>query len=116
MPDKDIIGKETIRRLAADIALYLLELPIDPDSPVILPTEHQRVEDRRADLVVQLREKGGEPFILHVEIQNNNDSTMAFRMLRYRTDILLAHPGLPLRQYLIYIGAEPLTVTSRIIW
>ena len=114
MADKDIIGKETIRRLAADIAIYLLELSIDPGSPVVLPTEHQRVEDRRADLVVRLREKGGEPFILHVEIQNNNDHTMALRMLRYRTDILLAHPGLPLRQYLIYIGAEPLTMPDGI--
>nr|VFJ63283.1 MAG: hypothetical protein BECKFM1743C_GA0114222_103406 [Candidatus Kentron sp. FM]VFJ64082.1 MAG: hypothetical protein BECKFM1743A_GA0114220_103476 [Candidatus Kentron sp. FM]VFK23464.1 MAG: hypothetical protein BECKFM1743B_GA0114221_109261 [Candidatus Kentron sp. FM] len=62
MADKDIIGKETIRRLAADIALYLLELSIDPGSPVVLPTEHQRVEDRRADLVVRLREVGGEDY------------------------------------------------------
>ncbi|VFM98013.1 MAG: hypothetical protein BECKG1743D_GA0114223_105364 [Candidatus Kentron sp. G] len=31
-------------------------------------------------------------------------------MMRYLTDILLAHPGLPLRQYLIYIGTEPLTM------
>ena len=114
MADKDIIGKQTIRRLAVDIAIYLLELPIDPGSPAVLPTEHQRVEDRRADLVVQLREKGGGPFILHVEIQNNNDPSMALRMLRYRTDILLAHPGLPLKQYLIYIGAEPLTMPDGI--
>ena len=39
---------------------------------------------------------------------------MPLRMLRYRTDILLAHPGLPLRQYLIYIGAEPLTMPDGI--
>nr|VFJ44329.1 MAG: hypothetical protein BECKFW1821A_GA0114235_100651 [Candidatus Kentron sp. FW]VFJ57869.1 MAG: hypothetical protein BECKFW1821B_GA0114236_103721 [Candidatus Kentron sp. FW] len=32
MADKDIISKETIRRLAVDLATHLLKLPIDPDS------------------------------------------------------------------------------------
>ena len=110
MADKDIVSKETIRRLAVDLATYLLELPIDPDSLEVLPTEHQRVEDRRADLVVKLRNRAGESFLLHIEIQNNNDDIMPVRMMRYMTDILLAHPGLPVQQYLIYIGPEPLTM------
>nr|VFJ86390.1 MAG: hypothetical protein BECKH772A_GA0070896_1000143 [Candidatus Kentron sp. H]VFJ88263.1 MAG: hypothetical protein BECKH772B_GA0070898_1000135 [Candidatus Kentron sp. H]VFJ95485.1 MAG: hypothetical protein BECKH772C_GA0070978_1000243 [Candidatus Kentron sp. H] len=114
MAEKDIVSKETIRRLAVDLATYLLELPIEPDSVEVLPTEHQRVEDRRADLVVKLRDISGEGFLLHMEIQNNNDSTMPIRMMRYMTDILLAHPGLPLRQYLIYIGSEPLTMPDRV--
>ncbi|MBT8419885.1 MAG: hypothetical protein KJO08_03390, partial [Gammaproteobacteria bacterium] len=114
MADKDIVGKETIRRLAVDLATYLLELPIDPDSLEVLATEHQRIEDRRADMVVKLRDREGESFLLHIEIQNNNDKTMPVRMLRYRTDIALAHPGLPLRQYLIYIGQEPLTTPDGI--
>lgn len=108
MAEKDIISKEIIRRLAVDLATHLLELSIDSGSLEVLPTEHQRVEDRRADLVVRLQDREGEAFILHVEIQNNNDDTMPIRMMRYMTDILLAHPGLPLRQYLIYIGQEPL--------
>nr|VFK20356.1 MAG: Predicted transposase YdaD [Candidatus Kentron sp. LFY] len=114
MADKDIIGKETMRRLAVDLATHLLELPIDPDSLEVLPTEHQRIEDRRADLVARLRDRDGEPFLLHVEIQNNNDATMPVRMMRYMSDILLAWPGLPLRQYLIYIGAESLTMPDGI--
>nr|VFK21470.1 MAG: Predicted transposase YdaD [Candidatus Kentron sp. LPFa]VFK36012.1 MAG: Predicted transposase YdaD [Candidatus Kentron sp. LPFa] len=114
MADKDIVSKETIRRLAVDLATYLLELPIDPGSLEVLPTEHQRVEDRRADLVVKLRDRAGEPFLLHIEIQNSNDDAMPIRMLRYMTDILLAHPGLPLQQYLIYIGPEPLTMPDGI--
>nr|VFJ62893.1 MAG: Predicted transposase YdaD [Candidatus Kentron sp. DK] len=114
MADKDIISKETIRHLAVDLATYLLELPIDPDSLEVLPTEHQRVEDRRADLVVKLREHDGEPFVLHMEIRNDNDPVMQIRMMRYMTDILLAHPGLPIRQYLIYIGADPLTMPDGI--
>nr|VFJ94071.1 MAG: protein of unknown function (DUF4351) [Candidatus Kentron sp. LFY] len=110
MADKDIISKETIRRLAVDLATHLLELPIDPDSLEVLATEQRRIEDRRADLVARLRDRDGEPFLLHVEIQNNNDATMPVRMMRYMTDILLAWPGLPLRQYLIYIGAESMTM------
>nr|VFJ50624.1 MAG: hypothetical protein BECKDK2373B_GA0170837_10304 [Candidatus Kentron sp. DK] len=110
MPDKDIVSKETIRRLAVDLATWLLKLPIDPDSLEVLATEHQRVEDRRADLVVKLRDREGESFLLHIEIQSNNDATMPVRMMRYMTDILLAYPGLPLRQYLIYIGTDPLTM------
>nr|VFK11907.1 MAG: Putative transposase, YhgA-like [Candidatus Kentron sp. LPFa]VFK28071.1 MAG: Putative transposase, YhgA-like [Candidatus Kentron sp. LPFa] len=84
MKSKDIISKGAMRRLVVDLA-----------------TEHQRVEDRRADLVVRLRDRQGETFLLHIEIQNNNDKTMPIRMMRYMTDILLAHPGLPLRQYLL---------------
>ena len=60
------------------------------------------------------RARGGEPFLLYMEIQNSNDNTMPLWMMRYRTDILLAHPGLPLRQHLIYIGREPLTMPDGI--
>nr|VFK52262.1 MAG: Putative transposase, YhgA-like [Candidatus Kentron sp. TUN]VFK52466.1 MAG: Putative transposase, YhgA-like [Candidatus Kentron sp. TUN]VFK57983.1 MAG: Putative transposase, YhgA-like [Candidatus Kentron sp. TUN] len=110
MGDKDIVSKEIIGKLAAYLAIYLLDLPIDPDFQEAKGTEHQRVEDRRADLVVELRKQGGEPFFLHIEIQNDNDPKMPVRMMRYLTDVLLAHPGLPVRQYLIYIGAEKLTM------
>nr|VFK21861.1 MAG: hypothetical protein BECKLPF1236B_GA0070989_12804 [Candidatus Kentron sp. LPFa] len=37
---------------------------------------------------------------------------MPIRMMRYMTDILLAHPNLPLRQYLLCIGREPLTMAK----
>nr|VFK49890.1 MAG: Predicted transposase YdaD [Candidatus Kentron sp. TC] len=114
MAHKDIIGKEIIRRLALDLATCLLELPIDPDFLEVLPTEHLRIEERRADLVVELRERNGKPFLLHVEIQNNNDPAMPLRMIRYMTDILLARPGLPLRQYLIYMGSAPLAMPNGI--
>ena len=113
MGDKDIVSKEIIGRLAAYLAIYLLELPIEPDFQEAMGTEHQRVEDRRADLVVKLREKGEEPFLLHIEIQNDNDPKMPVRMMRYLTDVLLAYPEFPVRQYLIYIGAEKLTMPDR---
>ena len=47
---------------------------------------------------------------MHIEIQNNNDALMPLRMLRYYTDIALTYPGLPIRQYVIYIGKPTLTM------
>ena len=54
------------------------------------------------------------PFLLHIEIQNDNDKTMPYRMARYRTDIRLAYPNDPLRQYLIYIGSATLNMPDNI--
>jgi hypothetical protein len=53
-------------------------------------------------------------FILHIEIQNNNDSVMAWRMLRYLSDIRLTYPGTRVRQHLIYIGKERLGMPAGI--
>ena len=114
MADKDIISKEAIRRIAVDLATLLLDLNIDPDSLELIETEARRIEARRTDLVAQVRSGDGQEFILHIEIQNNNHPRMPLRMLRYLTDIMLAHPGLPVRQYLIYIGRDTLAMPAGI--
>ena len=107
MGKKDIISKQLIQRIAVDLAVYLLGLDIGFDDLELLSTEQQRVEDRRADLVAKVKHNA-ETFILHIEIQNNNDAKMPLRMLRYYTDIALATPDLPIRQYVIYIGQSTL--------
>jgi len=48
--------------------------------------------------------------LLHVEIANDNTPNMPLRMLRYYTDIRLAGQRGPIRQFLIYIGSERLTM------
>jgi hypothetical protein len=66
-------------------------LDIEDDSIELLETEQQRIELRRADLVARVRQRHSEEsFILHLEIQNDNDAAMPLRMLRYFTDIQLA--------------------------
>ncbi len=102
---KDTVSKELIRELVYDMATYLLGLELS--SLKELATERQRVEVRRADVVMEAESKTGERFVLHLELQNSHDAEMALRMLRYRTDIELAHPALPVRQYVIYTGREP---------
>ena len=98
MGNKDIISKQALRHLAADIANLLLELNIDENSVELLATEQQRIELRQTDLVARVkRRQNGEAFILHVEIQNDNDPRMPLRMMRYYTDIQLAWPEEPIR-------------------
>lgn len=113
MAEKDIISKDVLQYLAADIANILLHLDVDKNSVELLQTEQQRIEARRADMVARMRKRvSGESFILHVEIQNANDSTMPVRMLRYVSDILMSHPTESIYQYLVYIGKNRLTMPN----
>jgi len=104
-----VISKKLIQRIAVDLAVYLLKLDIEFDELELLSSENMRVEERRADLVAKVTQKN-EIFILHIEIQNNNDSEMALRMLRYYTDIAFNYPNISIRQYVIYIGKAKLAM------
>jgi predicted transposase/invertase (TIGR01784 family) len=115
MGNKDIISKKMLRRLAVDIANLLLDLNVDTEAVELLETEHQRIELRQADMVVRLKEAPtGKPFILHLEIQNNNDQKMPLRMLRYYTDIQMSWQKEEVRQYMLYIGSSKLRMDSGI--
>ena len=100
MAKKDLISKEIIKELLKDISKYFLNLDIG-DNIVFLDKELQRIEKREADIVAIVDDE----FVIHLEIQNSNDKTMANRMLRYYTDILRI-TDLPIKQYLIYIGKD----------
>jgi len=98
MTAKDIISRDTLKRLTTDLARHLLG--IDGEAVELLETQNQRVEDRRADLVARMRASSGSEFLLHAEIANNSKADMALRMLRYYTDIRLAGHAGPIRQFL----------------
>jgi len=111
MGDKDIVSKDILKRIAVDIARVLLHLKVDRAE--IIETEYQTIEDRRADLVAHMWGDDGE-FILHIEIQNDNDSKMPWRMLRYRAEIGQSNRTLDVQQILIYIGQGALTMAPGI--
>lgn len=111
MTEKDIVSKDILKRIAVDIARVLLHLKVD--SAEIIDTEYQRIEDRRADLVAHMAGEDGD-FILHVEIQNDNQAKMPWRMLRYRAEIGHTRPHTDIRQHLIYIGKAPLNMAEGI--
>ena len=53
----------------------------------LLETSRQRVEQRHAYLVARVTETSGSKYILHIEVQNDNDPSMNARMLHYKLDI-----------------------------
>ena len=115
MGNKDIIGKDILKQFTVDFANILFHLDIDPDPEhlELLETEEQRIEDRRADFLARAHyRKSGEPFLLHIELQNDNHPRMALRMLRYYTDIQFQWPTEPVRQFVIYLGKAPLKMTN----
>ena len=93
------------------LGMARLLLGLELSEVEILETQQQRIEERRADLVAKVKEHG-KSYILHIEIQNHNQSTMPTRMLRYLTDIVLAYPGLDVKQYVIYIGRAKLNMAT----
>ena len=111
MAEKDIISKHILKRIALDMAHYLFELDINDAE--LLETEFQRVEDRRADLLMQVKQP--EQYLLHIEVQNANDAQMPLRMLRYFTDIALAYPKHIVKQYVVYIGHSKLRMRDSLV-
>jgi hypothetical protein len=110
---KDQTSKEVVETLIVDIAKYILNIDIKEFE--FIDKESNRIESRRADVVVKVNNE----FILHIEIQNDNDNTMPIRMLRYFSDIRLKSIKdkniLPIKQYLIYIGKAKLNMSDRIV-
>ena len=97
---KDSISKKIIKELLIkDISKYILNIELD--EIVFLENEYQRVESRRADIVVKVQDK----YILHLELQSSYDSKMAYRMLRYYLDIK-EFTNLPIKQYLINLSSK----------
>ena len=112
MGHKDIISRQIFKRIFIDVATYIFKLKLE--SVELIETEQQRIEDRRADLTAKVIDNKGRAFILHIEIQNQNQKIMPDRMLRYLSDLRLSHPNEEIYQYLLYIGKEPLTIPSGI--
>ena len=112
MPDKDLISKQLLQRILIGFGNRLFDLNIVEAE--LLSNEQARIEARRADLVARVKEADGKSYILHVEIQNDNQRDMPLRMMRYYSDIALAHAGEKIVQYLLYIGKAPMTMTDHV--
>jgi len=98
---KDIISKDIIKTLFKDILKYFANIDLENKNIEFLDKELKRIEKREADIVAKIDNS----YIIHLEIQNQNDKKMHYRMLRYYVDIK-EKTDLPITQYLIYIGKE----------
>lgn len=112
MGQKDIISKQIFKRILVDVATTIFKL--DLTSVELIETEQQRIEDRRADLCARVKDSADQAFILHLEIQNRNQSDMPDRMLRYLSDLRIHYPGEDVSQYLLYIGKAALAMPDNI--
>jgi len=112
MGQKDVISKSILKKIFIDVATYLFGLKLH--NVELIETEQQRIEERRADLVARVQDENGKSFIIHLEIQNQNQTIMPIRMLRYLTDIKLNHPNEEVFQYLLYIGKDTLNMAGGI--
>lgn len=112
MGQKDIISKKIFKRILVDVATTIFKL--DLTTVELIETEQQRVENRQADLCARVKDRAGKAFILHIEIQNRNQSDMPDRMLRYLSDIRINYPGEEVIQYLLYIGKAVLAMPDNI--
>ena len=65
-------------------------------------------------MVARVKDIEGKSYILHVEIQNDNQAHFPIRMLRYYTDLALTYPDEDIKQYLLYIGKAALTIPDHI--
>ncbi len=108
---KDITTKEIIEAITKDLAKYILDLKIEDIK--FIDKELKRIEKREADIVALCKIDEVQK-ILHIEIQNNNQSIMPRRMLRYYNDIKTKFPKYEVLQYLIYIGKEKLKMQNEI--
>ena len=112
MPSKDLISKQLLRQLIVDFGNQLFGLNIIEAE--LLSGEQARVEERRADLVARVKNREGKSYILHVELQNDNQKHMPLRMMRYYTDLALEHEGDEIEQHLLYIGKAPLAMPDHV--
>ena len=112
MPEKDLISKQLLQRILIGFGNRLFDLNIVEAE--LLSNEQARIESRRADLVARVKEGDGKSYILHVEIQNDNQRDMPLRMMCYYSDIALAHAGETIVQHLLYIGKSPMTMSDHV--
>jgi len=103
---KDIILKDITKEAIREIFKHIIKIDISDFE--FLDIEFQKIESRKADILVKANDK-----IIHVEFQTNNDKNMLFRMLRYYTEIQSRFKE-DIYQYVIYIGKNKMNMKNNL--
>jgi predicted transposase/invertase (TIGR01784 family) len=107
--DYDKIFREVLKDIFPVVAQKLLGIPSGHYQP--LPGDLQYTSEREADQLWQVTPAEGESFVLHCEFQSTNDRQMLSRMLLYY-GFLYYQKKLPIYQYVLYVGKEPLQMEA----
>jgi predicted transposase/invertase (TIGR01784 family) len=82
---------------------------IEPSSVTVIPAKIHRTLEREVDILLKIKSKEGEKYILNVEWQSTNDPNMCRRMLLYHSMVHIEEK-LPVRGIVIYIGEEKMNM------
>ncbi len=107
----DKILKENLEELFLPIAEKWLGFKILQSKP--LPEKLQVTLEREPDFVRIVETDKPETFILHLEFQSTNDAEMLYRQAEYKA-ILQRKYQLPVRQFVIYLGSQPMTMKTQL--
>jgi hypothetical protein len=105
----DKIIRENLERLIPSLLEKVLH--IQPALVEEIPDDLQRTKERKPDALKRIIDQSGAAFILHLEFQTKNEPRMVHRMHVYCA-MLLEQYQLPVRQYVLYIGNDPLSMTT----
>ncbi len=73
----------------------------------------QVTRQKETDTLRKVKDSNGNVFIMQVEIQTRNNPKMAVQMADYWILLHQIH-GIPVRQYVLYVGADPLAMPDRL--
>jgi len=78
-----------------------------------LKDKQQLTHQLEVDVLRKVTDTDGNTYILHVEIQTENDPLMVWRILQYKAFLALNYQ-LPVKQYVLYAGSGKLTMPNYI--
>ena len=107
----DKIWRENLRSALPGLIEKVLKLNIT--HRIDLPDKIQITRQKEMDLLQQVTDREGHTYILHIEIQTQNEADMVYRMAEYRIMTQQVYQ-LPVLQYVIYLGQGKATMPSRL--
>ena len=110
----DRIFKENLEALIVPMTEKLLGLRFPKLEEI--PDDLQHTLERKPDFLKKVQHGHSiKDYILHIEIQSQNDSSMAKRMLLYNA-LLYQIYELPVRQFVFYMGTAAPTMSTHIAY
>jgi len=107
----DKLFRQNMRHIMPGIIEKVLGLSIVSSSE--LKDKLQTTKQLEVDALRKVTDGDDHTYILHIEIQKANDGLMPYRMLEYRSMLYLNY-RLPVKQYVLYLGREKLTMPCSI--
>ncbi|SOD98467.1 hypothetical protein [Spirosoma fluviale] len=107
----DKIFKENIEAIIPGIITNLLHINVVVSEEV--PDDIQHTKERKPDVLKKITNSANETFILQLEFQVADEAEMVYRMAEYYV-MLRRKFGLPVQQYVLFVGAEKPRMLTRL--